>query len=261
LLLQNGQYNGHLQPGVDYCTVGLVLWHNGTNKSDAVMVRKRNHYQILGLETDVTAQEIKRAYRRLAKTQHPDAQASRDSDAHEEATEEMMRLNEAYETLMDKSKRAEYDRRIGLGKLGTGGKRAVFTSFDEDAAREKFLRTVFHPARSAIVRVLGGYKRQLRELSADPYDDALLEKFQQYMEKLEDALRQGSNSLTRSEAPRSLQASVQMMRYAIAQAADGLEELGYFCNNYDYSHLSLAESLFRIATDLLRQALDLSRGG
>jgi molecular chaperone DnaJ len=225
------------------------------------MVRKRNHYQILGIEADVTSQEIKRAYRRLAKIQHPDAQASRGSDAHEAATEEMMRLNEAYETLMDKSKRAEYDRRIGVGKTGTGGKRTQFTSFHEDAAREKFLRTVFHPARSAIVRALGGYKRQLRELSADPYDDLLVEQFQRYLEKLEDALRQGSNELTKNEAPRSLQAAVQTMRYAIAHAADGLEELGYFCSNYDYSHLSMAESLFRIATDQLRQSLDLSRGG
>lgn len=225
------------------------------------MARKQNHYQILGLETDVSPQEIKKAYRRLAKIQHPDTLARPGSDAHDAATEEMRRLNEAYETLMDTSKRADYDRRIGVGRVGIKSKRPQFTSFDEDQAREKFLRNVFHPARSSIVRILGGYKKQLRDLSADPFDDELIEQFQTYLEKLEDTLRKASNSLTRNATPRSLEGAVQMMRYAIAQAADGLEELGYFCANFDYSHLSMAESLFRIASDLLRQALELSKGG
>lgn len=225
------------------------------------MSRKRNHYQTLGLNSDVTQQEIKRAYRKLAKIQHPDTLASVGSDAHQQATEEMVRLNEAYETLMDTGKRAEYDRRIGVGHVGIKGKRPQFNSADEDQERERFLRVVFHPARLAIVRILGNYKRQLRELSADPFDDQLLEQFEHYVDKVEDTLRNSANDLTKNPNPQSLQAAVQMMRLAIAQAADGMEELRYYCSNFDHKHLTMAESLFRIASDLLRQALDLSKGG
>jgi hypothetical protein len=50
-----------------------------------------------------------------------------------------------------------------------------------------------------------------------------------------------------------------MMRYGIAQAADGLEEMRRFCQNYDYDHLTMAENLFRIALDLSRQAQRLAR--
>jgi hypothetical protein len=51
-----------------------------------------------------------------------------------------------------------------------------------------------------------------------------------------------------------------MMRNAIAQAADGLEELRYFCMNYDYNHLTMAETLFRISRDLTNQSLNLTKG-
>jgi hypothetical protein len=50
-----------------------------------------------------------------------------------------------------------------------------------------------------------------------------------------------------------------MMRYAIAQAADGLEEMKRFCQNYDYDHLSMAGNLFREYADLSKKALYLSR--
>lgn len=224
------------------------------------MSRKRNHYQTLGLASDVTPAEIKRAYRKLAKTQHPDATAPVGTDEHSAATEEMVRINEAYETLMDAAKRAQYDRRIGVGSIaGVKSKRPHFSSLDEDAQREKFLRTIFIPARSAITRQLGRYKKQLRELSADPYDDVLLEAFQAYVDDLEDSLRNASDALAKTPTPRSMLGAVHMMRYAIAQAADALEELHYFCRNYDYNHLTMAESLFRISKDLLQQALDLTK--
>ena len=225
------------------------------------MARKRNYYQTLGISSDVTAAEIKRAYRKLAKEQHPDAQAPVGTDEHSAATEAMMHINEAYETLMDAAKRAEYDRYIGLNNhVAVHGKTAVFRTQDEEIEREIFLRTVFHPKRTAIVRMLGNYKKQLRDLSADPYDDELINKFQSYVDKLEETLRAGADALTRNSCPRSLRPAVQMLRYSIAQAADGLEELRFFCVNFDYNHLTMAENLFRISGDLSKQSLGLTKG-
>lgn len=220
---------------------------------------KRTHYQILGVSSNVTSEEIKRAYRKLAKEQHPDArEGHHESEEKRAATEEMMAINEAYSTLMDEAKRAQYDVKIGITK--TIFVKPVFSSLDEDQEREKFLRKVFYPARSAMVRVLGSYKKHLKDLSADPYDDELLESFQTYVDKIESTLRRGSDAFARNATPRSLEAAVHMMKNAIAQAADGLEELRYFCMNYDYNHLSMAENLFRISHDLSRQSLELTKG-
>lgn len=225
------------------------------------MSAKKNHYQLLGLSADVTSAEIKHAYRKLVKSQHPDAQGHRADTAESlAANEEMMAINEAYSTLMDSGKRAEYDLQIGVRKSIPLGKKPIFSSFDEDQERERYLRTVFHPIRSNIGKMLSAYKRELKDLSADPYDDRLVEAFQEYVDKIEAVLRRSSDSLTRNLTPRSLEGAVLLMRQSIAQAADGLDELRYYLGNYDYNHLTTAESLFRIASDLSRQALGLTKG-
>lgn len=225
------------------------------------MKHAKNHYQVLGIEPTVSAAAIKRAYRDLVKERHPDLhECTKDERLRELATEYMMELNEAYETLMDAGRRAEYDIKIGIRKSRTTGK-PTFTAGSEDEARERFLGRVFYPNRTAMVRVLNQYKKNLRELSLDPFDDALLEGFERYADQIEEALRKFSDDLTRNPAPRSLKAAVHMMRNSIAQAADGLEEMRTFSMNFDYSHLNMAGNLFKISADLSKQALELTKTG
>ncbi len=219
--------------------------------------RTKTHYQILGVEPDVPAGEIKRAYRQLVKSHHPDLEHHKRSDSEKEkATEQMRVLNEAYETLMDRARRAYYDRSIGIIQ-----RRFTFDSsgISEDQAREIYLGKVFHPARRDIGRVLSAYKKQLRDLSLDIYDDELIAEFEIFVDHLEEVLHSASESFGREPCPRSLDAAVRIMRYSIAQAADALEEMRFFCQNFDYAHLTMAESLIRISQDLSRQSLRLTR--
>ena len=64
----------------------------------------KDYYKVLGLEPDATADEIKRAYRKLALQYHPD----RNPD-DKEAEEKFKEINEAYQVLSDPEKRARYD--------------------------------------------------------------------------------------------------------------------------------------------------------
>lgn len=220
---------------------------------------QKNFYEILGLEPTSSSAEIKRAYRQLVKEQHPDPGHNHKSDDERQtATEYMMQLNLAYETLMDKKRRIEYDIRIGV--------RIVITqpfqlhSNNEDEQRQIFLAKVFHPSRTAITKAIGSYKRQLTYLSRDPFDDELVAEFEEYLNQVEAALRKGSDAFAKNPAPSTLQPAVHMMRHCIAQAADALEETRRYCQNYDYDHLSMAESLFRIASELAKESLGLTKG-
>ena len=67
-------------------------------------MQKKDYYEILEVSRDASYEDIKRAYRRLAKLYHPDANPSPD------ATEKFKEINEAYEVLSDPTKRANYDR-------------------------------------------------------------------------------------------------------------------------------------------------------
>ena len=64
---------------------------------------KRDYYEVLGIQKNATDQEIKKAYRDLAKKHHPDV--SKEADAAEKFKE----VQEAYEVLIDKQKRGQYD--------------------------------------------------------------------------------------------------------------------------------------------------------
>lgn len=239
--------------------VGLQYYREALCSHLTLSKHEKNFYQLLGLEPTSSTVEIKHAYRKLVKEQHPDlGHRHKSEDERQTATEDMLQLNLAYETLMDKKRRAEYDIRIGV--------RIVITlpfqlqPSNEDEQRQVFLAKVFHPSRTGITRTIGAYKKQLAALSRDPFDDELVAEFEQYLNQVEAALRKGSDAFAKNPAPSTLEPAVHMMRHCIAHAADALEEARRFCQNYDYAHLAMAESLFRIASDLAKESVGLTKG-
>lgn len=82
---------------------------------------KRDYYEVLGLQKGASQDEIKRAYRSLAKKYHPDV------NKEPGAEEKFKEINEAYDTLSDEQKKARYDQfghedpTQGFGGGGFGG--------------------------------------------------------------------------------------------------------------------------------------------
>lgn len=89
-------------------------------------MEKRDFYEVLGVSKSASEDEIKKAYKKLAKKYHPDL----NRDNPEKAAESFKEVSEAYEVLSDKKKRAQYDQfghaafdgaAGGAGGAGFGG--------------------------------------------------------------------------------------------------------------------------------------------
>jgi molecular chaperone DnaJ len=83
------------------------------------MSAKRDYYEVLGVNRQASQEEIKKAFRRLARQYHPDVNKSADAEAR------FKEVNEAYEVLSDQEKRSMYDR------FGHAGPRAGFGQYDD----------------------------------------------------------------------------------------------------------------------------------
>lgn len=100
-------------------------------------VAKRDYYEVLEVARGASAEEIKKAFRRLALKHHPD----RNPNHKEEARERFKELSEAYEVLSDSKKRSAYD------QYGHGGVEGSFRHggfrFEEDFTHFQDLSDVF----------------------------------------------------------------------------------------------------------------------
>ena len=79
-------------------------------------MEKRDYYEVLGVERNATAEEIKKAYRKKAIQYHPDK-----NPGDKEAEEKFKEAAEAYEVLSDEQKRARYDQYGHAGMSGASG--------------------------------------------------------------------------------------------------------------------------------------------
>jgi curved DNA-binding protein CbpA len=99
-----------------------------------MMQDEHNYYDILGVTKSASHEEIRKAYRDLAKQCHPDRLSALPVDQQQALTEKMKRVTNAYTTLKDEKLRSEYDQQLLMRSPFTnrpnyGGSRYTYTYY------------------------------------------------------------------------------------------------------------------------------------
>ncbi|MGZ4997768.1 MAG: DnaJ C-terminal domain-containing protein [Methylobacter sp.] len=169
----------------------------------------KDYYKIMGLSRNATQDEVKRAYRKLARKYHPDVSKEKDAEA------KFKELGEAYEVLQDPEKRAAYDRLGANWKAGedfrppphwdegfefkgggfTGGGAGVFSDFFE----QLFGRGGFRPSEQSA----RGFQTRGQDAHAKIYID------------LEDSIRGTTRNITLSAPEMDARGHVQVKQRSL----------------------------------------------
>jgi molecular chaperone DnaJ len=235
-----------------------------------------DHYQTLEISSEATQAQVKQAYRKLAKQCHPDVQG--DSQGNNQgnrsaqvlAHEKIARVNAAYEVLGDVQARRLYDAQIETpwrsraeSAASDRAHRSATAAQYRGKARqasvsettiEQWLRTVFNPTDRLIGQIIKPLKAEVRALSADPFDDELMEVFQTYIETCRASLEKAQAKFKSMPNPAGVASGAANLYYCLNQLEDGIEEIERFTYTYDDSYLHTGQELFRISAGLRKEA-------
>ncbi len=211
-------------------------------------------YQVLNIRPTATHDEVKQAYRRLAKCFHPD---SHNKMANHDR---IAQLNAAYEVLGDPKQRQGYDQRqTGAARQATrttaaGKHRPSQASRETDVHLHSWLKQVYSPVNRELGQVIRQLKVEITQLAADPFDDQLMEDFQTYLENCRTALTSAKASFQSMPNPSNMASVAANLYYCLSHLEDGVEELERFTMCYDDYYLNTGRELFRISAKLRDEA-------
>tara|TARA_B100000212_G_scaffold288722_1_gene229853 strand:- start:82 stop:756 length:675 start_codon:yes stop_codon:yes gene_type:complete len=192
----------------------------------------KNYYKDLGLKRNATKDEIKSAYRLLAKKYHPDTGGN---------NEKFLALQLAWETLNDPQKKAIYDQSLFNNENYIQSKDKNWSSelknkkdnsTNKDQDIKLWIIKIYTPINRLISQVTVPLNDEIKKLSADPYDDELMDAFCSYLNKSRNKIEK-SSSLFKSQAVPSAISSIGLDLYhCFSQVQDALDELDRYTQGY-----------------------------
>jgi len=192
---------------------------------------EKNFYEELGLEKNATIREIKSSYRSLVKQHHPDAGGEK---------ERFLAIQNAWETLNDTIKKAEYDRKnfssTSYDSLNENWEEKFnskkYNSSIKDKEVETWITEIYMPINRLISQIIKPLNNEIKELSADPYDDQLMENFCSYINLSQKKVEKVEKIYNKKLVPKSTASLGLDLYHCFSQVKDALSELDRYTQGY-----------------------------
>jgi len=208
---------------------------------------EKNLYSELGLEKNATKSEIKSSYRSLVKKHHPDTGGEK---------ERFLAIQNAWETLSDPVKKEKYDRKISsssnsLNSLNENWeekfKSKKYSSLIKDKEVEIWIKEIYTPINKLISQIIKPLNNEIKELSADPYDDQLMENFCNYISLSQKKIEKVDRIYNKKLVPKSISALGIDLYHCFSQVKEALSELDRYTHGYVDDYLFDGKEMIREA--------------
>ena len=193
---------------------------------------EKNLYEELGLKKNATKSEIKSSYRSLVKKHHPDAGGEK---------ERFLAIQNAWETLNDPIKKEQYDRKIFScsssfdslnGNWEDNFNSKKYNSTIKDKEVQTWIKEIYTPINRLISQIIKPLNNEIKELSADPYDDQLMENFCNYISLSQKKIDKVDKIYNKKLVPKPVSALGLDLYHCFSQVKDALLEFDRYTQGY-----------------------------
>jgi len=193
---------------------------------------EKNFYEELGIKKNATKIEIKSSYRSLVKKHHPDAGGEK---------ERFLAIQNAWETLNDPIKKEKYDRKMfssntSFDSLNQNWEKNFnakkYNSSIKDKEVEIWIKDIYTPINRLISQIIKPLNNEIKELSADPYDEQLMENFSNYISFSQKKIEKVEKIYNKKLVPNSVSALGLDLYHCFSQVKDALSELDRYTQGY-----------------------------
>jgi len=218
---------------------------------------EKNFYKELGLDKNATKSEIKSSYRSLVKQHHPDAGGEK---------ERFLAIQNAWETLNDPIKKEQYDRNFfssnsSFESLKEDWEEKLnskkYNSSNKDKEVETWIKEIYAPINRLISQIIKPLNNEIKELSADPYDDQLMENFCSYISLSQNKIEKVEKIYNKKLVPKSLSNLGLDLYHCFSQVKDALSELDRYTQGYVDNYLFDGKEMIKEAKKIqLKMAIE-----
>ena len=192
----------------------------------------KNLYKELEVKENATQGEIKSSYRRLVKQHHPDAGGKKDR---------FLAIQNAWETLNDPFRKEQYDKNLFSLKQTSNFRNenweekintTKYNSIRKDNEVKNWIQNIYNPINRFISQIIKPLSQEIKELSADPYDEELMDKFCSYITISQKKIEKVDKLYKSISVPHSISSLGLDLYHCFSQVKDALSELDKYTQGY-----------------------------
>ena len=199
---------------------------------------RKDPYQILKVHPSAKLEEIKKAYRKLVKIHHPDKGG--DSAV-------MLEINSAWEILKKKHKDLNLNKVNNSKVYNQNEYKKETNNYSKSEDIKKWFQNIYLPIDKLLGQIINPLGSKIRDLSADPYDQILMDSFCLYLEKSKNKITKIKKIYTSFASPSIIRDFSLDLYHCLSHVEDGINELERYTMGYVDNYLHDGKAMIAIA--------------